>query len=146
MYSRKSGGGTQVEHKWSPFENSILVGKYLVVGRLLYLGLYSRSEQADNEFYRVRGYMSCNRVAVSYAGGGGRSDLPDGLRQAGTTNDGRDEDSKTMRITTHCHGLYPRLQVHARPSKTTILNTSPSPCGSTIGGDSSNITTRPILK
>ena len=42
--------------------------------------------------------------------GGGRSDLPDGLRQAGTTNDGRDEDSKTMRITTHCHGLYPRLQ------------------------------------
>ena len=145
MYSRKSGGGTQVEHKWSPFENSILVGKYLVVGRLLYLGLYSRSEQADNEFYRVRGYMSCNRVAVSYAGGG-RSDLPDGLRQAGTTNDGRDEDSKTMRITTHCHGLYPRLQVHARPSKTTILNTSPSPCGSTIGGDSSNITTRPILK
>ena len=78
--------------------------------------------------------------------GGGRSDLPDGLRQAGTTNDGRDEDSKTMRITTHCHGLYPRLQVHARPSKTTILNTSPSPCGSTIGGDSSNITTRPILK
>ena len=68
MYSRKSGGGTQVEHKWSPFENSILVGKYLVVGRLLYLGLYSRSEQADNEFYWVHGYMSCNRVAVSSIG------------------------------------------------------------------------------
>lgn len=65
MYSRKSGGGTQVEHKWSPFENSILVGKYLVVGRLLYLGLYSRSEQADNEFYQVCGYMSCNCVAVA---------------------------------------------------------------------------------
>ena len=77
---------------------------------------------------------------------GRRSDLPDGLRQAGTTNDGRDEYSKRMRITTHCHGLYPRLQVHARPPKTTILNTSPSPCGSTIGGDSSNITIRPILK
>lgn len=90
--------------------------------------------------------MSCNRVAVSYAGGGRRSDLPDGLRQAGTTNDGRDEYSKRMRITTHCHGLYPRLQVHARPPKTTILNTSPSPCGSTIGGDSSNITIRPTLK
>ena len=68
VYSPKSGGGTQVEHKWSPFENSILVGKYLVVGRLLYLGLYSRSKQADNEFYRVRGYMSCNRLAVSSAG------------------------------------------------------------------------------
>ena len=79
-------------------------------------------------------------------GGGRRSDLPDGLRQAGTTNDGRDEYSKRMRITTHCHGLYPRLQVHARPPKTTILNTSPSPCGSTIGGDSSNITIRPTLK
>lgn len=88
--------------------------------------------------------MNCNRVAVSYAGRGRRSDLPDGLRQAGTTNDGRDEDSKTMRITTHCHGLYPWLQVHARPSKTTILNISPSSCGSTIGGDSSNITTRLI--
>ena len=44
---------------------SISAVKYLVVGWLLYLGLYSRSEQADNEFYRVRGYMSCNRVAVS---------------------------------------------------------------------------------
>ena len=44
---------------------SISVVKYLVVAWLLYLGLYSRSEQADNEFYRVRGYMSCNRVAVS---------------------------------------------------------------------------------
>jgi len=30
--------------------------------------LYSRSEQADNEFYRVRGYMSCNCVAVSSVG------------------------------------------------------------------------------
>ena len=35
--------------------------------------------------------MNCNRVAVSYAGRGRRSDLPDGLRQAGTTNDGRFE-------------------------------------------------------
>ena len=58
-----------VVHKW--YINgrypkiSISVVKYLVVGRLLYLGLCSRSEQADNEFYRVRGYMSCNRVAVS---------------------------------------------------------------------------------
>lgn len=57
------------EHKW--YINgrypkiSISVVKYLVVGWLLYLGLYSRSEQADNEFYWVRGYMSCNRVAVS---------------------------------------------------------------------------------
>ena len=68
MYSRKSGGGTQVEHKWSPFENSILVGKYLVVGRLLYLGLYSRSEQADNEFYRGRGYMNCYHVTVPSVG------------------------------------------------------------------------------
>ena len=58
-----------VVHKW--YINgrypkiSISVVKYLVVGRLLYLGLYSRSEQADNEFYRVRGYMSCNRAVVS---------------------------------------------------------------------------------
>ena len=58
-----------VVHKW--YINgrypkiSISAVKYLVVGWLLYLGLYSRSEQADNEFYRVRGYMSCNRVAVS---------------------------------------------------------------------------------
>ena len=58
-----------VVHKW--YINgrypkiSISVVKYLVVGRLLYLGLYSRPKQADNEFYRVRGYMSCNRVAVS---------------------------------------------------------------------------------
>ena len=58
-----------VVHKW--YINgrypkiSISVVKYLVVGWLLYLGLYSRSEQADNEFYRVRGYMSCNRVAAS---------------------------------------------------------------------------------
>ncbi len=61
-----------VVHKW--YINgrypkiSISVVKYLVVGRLLYLGLYSRSEQADNEFYRVRGYMSCNCVAVSSVG------------------------------------------------------------------------------
>ena len=68
MYSQKSGGGTQVVHKWSLFENFNLSLKYLVVGRLLYLGLYSRSEQADNEFYRVHGYMSCNRVAVSSIG------------------------------------------------------------------------------
>ena len=84
VYSPKSGGGTQVEHKWSPFENSILVGKYLVVGRLLYLGLYSRSEQADNEIYRVRGYKSCNRVAVSYAGGGTKR--PAGWIAAGRDN------------------------------------------------------------
>ena len=44
------------------------VGKYLVVGRLLYLGLYSRSEQADNEFYRGRGYMNCNHVTVPSVG------------------------------------------------------------------------------
>ena len=62
-------GKVAVVHKW--YINgrypkiSISVVKYLVVGRLLYLGLCSRSEQADNEFYRVRGYMSCNRVAVS---------------------------------------------------------------------------------
>ena len=37
---------------------SISVVKYLVVGWLLYLGLYSRSEQADNEFYRVHDYMN----------------------------------------------------------------------------------------
>ena len=57
------------EHKWyingRYSKISIPVVKYLVVGWLLYLGLYSRSEQADNEFYWVRGYMSCNRVAVS---------------------------------------------------------------------------------
>ena len=58
-----------VVHKW--YINgrypkiSISVVKYLVVGRLLYLGLYSRSKQADNEFYRVCGCMSCNRVAVA---------------------------------------------------------------------------------
>jgi hypothetical protein len=40
----------------------------LVVGRLLYLGLCSRSEQADNEFYRVPDYMSRNRIAVSSVG------------------------------------------------------------------------------
>ena len=62
-------GKVAVVHKW--YINgrypkiSISVVKYLVVGRLRYLGLYSRSEQADNEFYWVRGYMSCNRVAVS---------------------------------------------------------------------------------
>ena len=67
-------GKVAVVHKW--YINgrypkiSISVVKYLVVGWLLYLGPYSRSEQEDNEFYRVRGYMSCNRVAVSYAGGG----------------------------------------------------------------------------
>ena len=58
-----------VVHKWNinSRHSKILVSvvKYLVVGRLLYLGLYSRSEQADNEFYRVRGYMSGNRVTVS---------------------------------------------------------------------------------
>lgn len=75
-----------VVHKW--YINgrypkiSISVVKYLVVGWLLYLGLYSRSEQADNEFYRVRGYMSCNRVAVSYAGGG----RPAGWIAAGRDN------------------------------------------------------------
>ena len=56
-------------HKWyiNGRYPKILVSvvKYLVVGWLLYLGLYSRPKQADNEFYRVRGYMSCNRVAVS---------------------------------------------------------------------------------
>ena len=61
-----------VVHKW--YINgrypkiSISVVKYLVVGQLLYLGLYSRSKQADNEFYWVHGYMSCNRVAVSSIG------------------------------------------------------------------------------
>ena len=58
-----------VVHKWyiNGRHPKILVSvvKYLVVGWLLYLGLYSCSEQADNEFYRVHGYMSCNRVAVS---------------------------------------------------------------------------------
>ena len=45
-----------VVHKW--YINgrhpkiSISVVKYLVVGRLLYLDLYSRPKQADNEFYR----------------------------------------------------------------------------------------------
>ena len=43
-----------VVHKWNingrHSEISISVVKYLVVERLLYLGLYSRSEQADNEF------------------------------------------------------------------------------------------------
>lgn len=58
-----------VVHKW--YINgrypkiSISVVKCLVVGWLLYLGLYSRSKQADNEFYRVCGYMSCNRAVVS---------------------------------------------------------------------------------
>ena len=62
-------GKVAVVHKW--YINgrypkiSISVVKYLVVGRLLYLGLYSRSEQADNEFYQVCGYMSCNCVAVA---------------------------------------------------------------------------------
>ena len=58
-----------VVHKWyiNSCHSKILVSvvKYLVVGRLLYLGLYSCSKQADNEFYRVRGYMSGNRVTVS---------------------------------------------------------------------------------
>lgn len=58
-----------VEHKWNINSRhskiSISVVKYLVVGWLLYLGLYSRSEQADNEFYRVPDYMSRNRIAVS---------------------------------------------------------------------------------
>lgn len=56
-------------HKWyiNGRYPKILVSvvKYLVVGRLLYLGLYSCSEQADNEFYRVPDYMSRNRIAVS---------------------------------------------------------------------------------
>ena len=45
-----------VVHKW--YINgrypkiSISVVKYLVVGRLLYLDLYNRPKQADNEFYR----------------------------------------------------------------------------------------------
>ena len=47
-----------------------------------HITLYSRSKQADNEFYRVRGYMSCNRVAVSYAGGG----RPAGWIAAGRDN------------------------------------------------------------
>ena len=86
VYGPKNGGGTQVVHKWSPSGISISGAKYLTVGWLLYLGLYSRSEQADNEFYRVRGYMSCNRVAVSSVGiqqsdlpGCGRSDYTDSL-------------------------------------------------------------------
>ena len=62
-------------HKWSPSGISIFVVKYLVVGMLLYLGLYSRSEQADNEFYRVPNYMSRNRGAVSSVGIQ-QSDLP----------------------------------------------------------------------
>ena len=61
-----------VVHKWyiNGRYPKILVSvvKYLVVGRLLYLGLYSCSEQADNEFYRVPDYMSCNRTAVSSVG------------------------------------------------------------------------------
>lgn len=61
-----------VVHKW--YINgrypkiSISVVKYLVVGWLLYSGLYSRPKQADNEFYRVRGYMSGNYAAVSSVG------------------------------------------------------------------------------
>ena len=59
-------------HKWNINGRypkiSISVVKYLVVERLLYSGLYSRSEQADNEFYRVRGYMSRNRTAISSVG------------------------------------------------------------------------------
>ena len=61
-----------VVHKW--YINgrypkiSISVVKYLVVGWLLYLGLYSRSEQADNEFYRVPDYIGRNRAAVSSVG------------------------------------------------------------------------------
>lgn len=49
-------GKMAVVHKW--YINgrhpkiSISVVKYLVVGRLLYLDLYSRPKQADNEFYR----------------------------------------------------------------------------------------------
>ena len=69
---RYIAGKMAVVHKWNinSRHSKILVSvvKYLVVGRLLYLGLYSRSEQADNEFYRVRGYMSCNRAAVSSVG------------------------------------------------------------------------------
>ncbi len=62
-------GKVAVVHKW--YINgrypkiSISVVKYLVVGWLLYLGLYSRPKQADNEFYRVPDYMSRNRIAVS---------------------------------------------------------------------------------
>ena len=61
-----------VEHKWNinSRHSKILVSvvKYLVVGWLLYWGLYSRPKQADNEFYRVCGYMSCNCVAVFSVG------------------------------------------------------------------------------
>ena len=62
-------GKMVVVHKWyingRYLKILVSVVKYLVVGRLLYLGLYSRPKQADNEFYWVHGYMSCNRVAVS---------------------------------------------------------------------------------
>ena len=58
-----------VVHKWyiNGRYPKILVSvvKYLVVGWLLYLGLYSRPKQANNEFYWVHGYMSCNRAAVA---------------------------------------------------------------------------------
>ena len=58
-----------VVHKWyiNSRHSRILVSvvKYLVVGRLLYLGLYIGLKLIDNEFYRVHGYMSCNRAAVS---------------------------------------------------------------------------------
>ena len=86
VYGPKNGGGTQVVHKWSPSGISISVVKYLVVGMLLYLGLYSRSEQADNEFYRVPNYMSRNRGAVSSVGIQ-QSDLP----HDGRSRNGRDK-------------------------------------------------------
>ena len=61
-----------VVHKWyiNGRYPKILVSvvKYLVVEWLLYLGLYSRSEQAVNEFYRIPDYMSRNRIAVSSVG------------------------------------------------------------------------------
>lgn len=51
IYSSNSGGGTQVVYKWSLSENFKF--KYLVAGWLVHWGLYSRSKQAGNEFYRV---------------------------------------------------------------------------------------------
>ena len=55
-------GKMAVVHKWDingryP-DISILAVKFVVVGEVLHSGLYSRSEQADNEFYRVHDYMN----------------------------------------------------------------------------------------
>ena len=65
-------GKMAVVHKWNINGRhpkiSISVVKYLDVGRLLYLGLYSCSKQGDNEFYRVSDYMNCNRIAASSVG------------------------------------------------------------------------------